>query len=75
MTDTEIRVEGVRVLTRSLGSVEAERFITLMLREPFDYTQWQASLFAEQSVREISKAASAYQVVEQEQRLAEEELG
>jgi hypothetical protein len=35
-TDTEIRVEGVRALTSALGSVEAERFITLILREPFD---------------------------------------
>jgi len=40
-----------------LGTVEAERFITLMLREPFDYTTWQRQLWAEKSANEISKAA------------------
>jgi hypothetical protein len=37
--------------------VEAERFITLVLREPFDYTNWQKSLWVGQSVEEISRAA------------------
>jgi len=39
--------------------VEAERFITLILREPFDYTKWQRQLWVEKSVDEISKAAMA----------------
>lgn len=59
MTDTEIRVRGVEVLTDSLGSVEAERFITLILREPFDYTVWRQPLFEELSIEDISKAAMA----------------
>ena len=57
MTDTEIRQKGMEVLTRELGLVEAERFVTLMLREPFDYTKWQRTLFAGMSVEEISKLA------------------
>ena len=57
MTDTELRVKAVQVLTQSLGSVEAERFIALILREPFDYTQWQRTLWEDQSIEEISKAA------------------
>ena len=40
-TDTEIRSDGVKALTDSLGEVEAERFVSLLLREPFDYTRWQ----------------------------------
>ncbi|MFM2197572.1 MAG: hypothetical protein RLZZ505_1004 [Verrucomicrobiota bacterium] len=59
MTDTEIRVKGVAVLTDSLGSVEAERFITLILREPFDYTKWRRDLFEDRSIQEISAAAMA----------------
>ena len=39
-TDTEVRVRGFNALVEALGSVEAERFIVLLLREPFDYTQW-----------------------------------
>lgn len=58
-TDTEVRIRGLRALVEALGTVEAERFITLILREPFDYTQWQRQLWAEKSVDEISQAAMA----------------
>ena len=44
-TDTEIRVLGLKALTDALGEVEAERFIALVLREPFDYTAWQRRLW------------------------------
>jgi len=56
-TDTEVRIRGLRALVEALGPVEAERFITLMLREPFDYTRWQRQLWVEKSVDELSKAA------------------
>ncbi len=56
-TDTEVRISGLRALVEALGPVEAERFITLMLREPFDYTTWQRHLWPEKSVDDISKAA------------------
>ena len=57
MTDTVLRNEGIRVLTKNLGKVEAERFISLILREPFDYTEWQRDLFDDMSVEELSKKA------------------
>jgi len=44
---TALRDEGLRVLSEQLGLVEAERFIVLMRREPFDYTQWRQGLFKE----------------------------
>ena len=43
--DTLIRNEGMEVLVKYLGMVEAERFIMLIQREPFDYTKWQENLF------------------------------
>ena len=58
-TDTEVRIRGLRALVEALGTVEAERFITLILREPFDYTQWQRQLWTEKSVDELSQAAMA----------------
>jgi hypothetical protein len=58
-TDTEVRIRGFRALVEALGTVEAERFISLILREPFDYTQWQRQLWADRSVDELSKAAMA----------------
>jgi len=40
--DTVLRQEGMRVLSENLGLVETERFISLMIHEPFDYTEWQS---------------------------------
>ena len=45
MTDTELINEGITVLTEHLGKVEAERFISLIIREPFDYAKWQKDLW------------------------------
>jgi len=39
-SDTVLKDEGMRILAEQLGLVEAERFIALMRREPFDYTKW-----------------------------------
>ena len=57
VTDTEVKIKGVRALTESLGRVDAERFIALIQREPFDYTKWQRTLWEGQSVEEISRNA------------------
>jgi hypothetical protein len=56
-TDTEVRIRGFRALVDALGHVEAKRFISLILREPFDYTSWRKALWAEKSVDELSEAA------------------
>ena len=56
-TDTEIRIHGLRALVDALGIVEAEKFISLILREPFDYTKWQQNLRPDRNVAEISNAA------------------
>ena len=56
-TDTEIKTEGFQALVGALGDVEAERFITLILREPFDYTDWQKRLWVTKGVDELSRAA------------------
>ena len=55
--DAEIRVLGFEILTRHLGLVEAERFIALIQREKFDYTQWRQNLFSGLSGVEISRQA------------------
>ena len=56
-TDTEIRIHGLHALVDALGIVEAEKFISLILREPFDYTKWQQNLLPDKNVAEISNAA------------------
>lgn len=57
ITDTEIRLRGFQVLSDNLGDVEAERFIALIQREPFDYTKWRQGLDEDLSCEEISKMA------------------
>lgn len=59
-TDTLIRNEGMKILIEHLGKVEAERFITLMIREPFDYTSWQRNLWEGKTVKQISEEAMKY---------------
>ena len=56
--DTIIKVEGMNALIAKLGYVDAERFIMLMNKEPFDYTKWRdENLDNKLSVRELSKQA------------------
>ena len=38
-TDTIIKQEGINALIAKLGYVDAERFIVLITKEPFDYTK------------------------------------
>jgi len=56
-TEMTLRNEGMKVLINKLGHVEAERFISLIIREPFDYTEWQRGLFDDMSIKELSNLA------------------
>ncbi|MDI6790191.1 MAG: hypothetical protein QME44_05835 [Thermodesulfobacteriota bacterium] len=67
ITDTEIRLKGLKVLAEHLGDVEAERFIALIQREPFDYTTWRQGLDEDLSIEEISKKAMALRMKDTEQ--------
>ena len=60
-TDTVVKQEGMNALISSLGYVDAERFIVLISREPFDYTKWREQYLDDGlSVRELSRRAMAY---------------
>ena len=61
MTDTEIRVKGVEILSLNLGKVEAERFLSLINREVFDYTAWQRELWQTKSIDDIAQDAKKFQ--------------
>ena len=67
ITDTEIRLKGVQVLAEYLGDVEAERFIALIQREPFDYTKWRQCLDEDLSIEDISQKAMALRMKKTEQ--------
>ena len=57
MNDTILINTGMKVLMDHMGLVEAERFVYLMNKEPFDYTKWHTTLYEGMSVREISDMA------------------
>lgn len=60
-TDTIIKQEGMDALISKLGYVDAERFIVLISKEPFDYTKWRDQYLDEGlCVRELSQKAMAY---------------
>ena len=60
IADAEIKTLGFNILSKHLGLVEAERFIALIQREKFDYTQWRQNLFTGLSGEEISRRAMQF---------------
>jgi hypothetical protein len=50
----------MRILAEQLGLVDAERFIVLLRREPFDYTEWRRDLYKEMPLAEFLKNADEY---------------
>jgi len=59
-TDTMIRIEGMKALREKLGLIETERFISLIHRENFDYTEWQRDLWKDKSIDDIFNAAKSF---------------
>ena len=57
MNDTVLLDTGMSILVEKLGLVEAERFVFLVNKEPFDYTKWQSTLYEGMTGREISAMA------------------
>ena len=60
ITDAELKVKGLEALTQALGTVEAEKFVALIMREHFDYTEWRKNLWPLETVEEISRSAMRY---------------
>lgn len=58
---TEIMSKGMRCLTEHLGIVEAEQFISVIIREKFDYTKWQQEFFDKKTPDEISREAAQFE--------------
>ncbi len=60
--DTVIRVEAMDALIAALGEVDAERFISMVSRDRFDYTKWRRDhLCKGMTVDEIYDEAAAYE--------------
>ena len=48
--DNTLRLDAMNLLIKGLGEVEAERFIYLVKREHFDYTEWQRDLWSDKTI-------------------------
>ena len=57
-TDSVIRVNAMNLLLKGLGEVETERFIFLIKRENFNYTEWQRTLWDDLTIDEVFKLAA-----------------
>jgi hypothetical protein len=58
MNEAVLMKTGMKILIEQLGNIEAERFVSILLREPFDYTEWRKNnLCAGMTLEEISKEA------------------
>ena len=56
----DIMNRGMECLTEALGVVEAEQFISIIIREKFDYTKWQRNYFDAMEPGEFHKKAMEY---------------
>lgn len=56
-TDIELLASGFRALLNTHSIVDAERFVTLIQREHFDYTQWRKKQWNDVSVAELASQA------------------
>jgi len=56
-TDVEIRLNGFRALVEALGTVEAERFVSLINRERFNYTEWRKTQWQSETVASLAARA------------------
>ena len=60
ITDTVLKRRGMDILSETLGLVDAERFISLILREPFNYTEWQQDLYKGVSLDEFYRKVNHF---------------
>lgn len=60
MSNAEIMDRGINCLIEKLGTVNAERFISVLIQEKFDYTKWQRDRFDKMSSDDFNNEAVKY---------------
>jgi len=59
-----IKKEGLECLIKTLGDLETEIFISSLIRESFDYTEWQRSYFEKYSLNDFLGRAAEFDKVQ-----------
>ena len=60
MNDTILSQNVIKCLIQNFGVVQTERFISIIIKEPFDYTKWQRDLFNDMTIEELFDAATEW---------------
>ena len=60
-TDSALRYEAMTILTQALGMVDAERFVSMINRDNFDYTEWRRNQWNDKTIEEVFEEATAYE--------------
>lgn len=70
MTDSELKSKCFMILAEQVGSVEMDRFVMLLNRDAFDYTEWRKdNLFPGETVDTLFDKIKAYSRERQGARL------
>jgi hypothetical protein len=59
-----IKKEGLECLIKTLGDLETEVFISSLIREGFDYTEWQRGYFEKYSLGDFLDKAAEFDKVQ-----------
>ena len=60
-TNAEVMQMGMECLIEKLGIIDTERFISNLLRERFDYTEWRKKYFANVDLETFLNEAAEYE--------------
>jgi len=60
MTDSQLKITAMNILVKNLGIVNAQRFISLVIKDKLDYTKWQSDLYSNKNVDEVFDSASKF---------------
>ena len=62
MTDSELKSKCFTILAEQVGNVEMERFVMLLNRDTFDYTEWRkTNLSQEETVDSLCDQIEVFQ--------------
>lgn len=60
LNSVEIINKGMKCLLDAMGAVETEKFISVVLREKFNYTEWRKGYFDDMDAKEFNEQAASY---------------
>jgi hypothetical protein len=67
-SEAELRSEVMKSLIKNFGLVDAERFIDIIKRDEFDYTEWQRDLWKDKTTAEIHNEAKQFYLEKKEKK-------